>query len=106
MKNLAKNFVFILLILIIISGVFSLFSSSAKTEKTIAISQLVWDINQNKIKSITLTGDNIAIIYNDDSTAKSQKETGADLGQTLINYGVNKDALDKVSIDIILLSFK
>jgi len=100
MKNLAKNFVFILLILIVISGVFSLFSSSAKTEKTIAISQLVLDINQSKVKSIALTGDSIAIVYNDNSSAKSIKETGTDLGQTLINYGVNKDALDKISIDI------
>ncbi len=77
-----------------------MFSSTAQTEKTIAISQLVGDINQNKIKSIALTGDNISIIYTDDSTAKSVKETGTDLGQTLINYGVVKDSLDKVSIDI------
>ncbi|MFH1894485.1 MAG: ATP-dependent zinc metalloprotease FtsH, partial [Patescibacteria group bacterium] len=94
------NFVFIVLILIIISGIFSLFSSSAENEKIIAISQLVQDINQNKIKSITVTGDNIAITYNDDSTAKSAKETGTDLGQTLINYGIDKEALDQISIDI------
>jgi cell division protease FtsH len=99
MKNLVKNFVFILLILILISGIFSLFSRSSTSTKTIPISQVVQQINQGDIKSISLNGDNLTLSYNStDTTAKAVKETGTDLGQVLNNYGVDKTKLAGVSI--------
>jgi cell division protease FtsH len=101
MKNLAKNFVFILLILIIISGVFSLFSNPAESAKTITISQLVGEINQDKVKTITITGTDLLISYNDNSPkTKSTKEAGADLGQILANLNVDKQKLAKVDISV------
>jgi cell division protease FtsH len=101
MKNLIKNFVFVLLILIVVSGVFSLVSQSSKTAKTIPISQLVQEINQGNVKSISVNGDNLAITYNaTDTTAKAVKETGTDLGQILNGYGADKTKLTDVSITI------
>lgn len=100
MKNLLKNFIYIVGILILISAIFSLFGQSSKSIKEVTITQLVQDINQNKIKSITVTGDNLQIVYRDDSEGKATKESGIDLGQTLINYGVDKTKLDQISVNI------
>lgn len=99
MKNLAKNFIYVLLILFIISGVFSLFSSPDQ-EKQIPITQLVQEINQDRIKSIVISGDNIKIEYQDGSFAKSVKETGTDLAQTLISYEVDKTKINQIPITV------
>ena len=98
MKNLAKNFIFILLIFLVISAIFALFSQPFEKEKTLAITQLVEEINQEKIKKITVSGNELQIVYQDDSKAKSRKETEAALSQSLINYGVDKAKLAKVEI--------
>ena len=98
MRNLAKNFIFILLIFLVISAIFALFSQPFEKEKTLAITQLVEEINQEKIKKITVSGNELQIVYQDDSKAKSRKETEAALSQSLINYGVDKAKLAKVEI--------
>ncbi len=97
MKSLAKNFVFILLIFLVISAVFSLFSKPS--EKELSFTQLVQEINQEKIKKIVVSGNELQIVYQDDSKAKSRKEIEAALSESLINYGVDKEKLTKVEIE-------
>ena len=50
MKYLVKNFVFVLLIFLIISGVFTIFSQPLTEKKEVSLTQLVEDINQAKVK--------------------------------------------------------
>ncbi len=100
MKNLIKNFIFILLIFLIISGVFALFAQPFEKEKEISLTQLVEDINQEKIKEITAFGSELSILYQDETKAKSRKETETGLHETLIAYGVNEEKLSKVNTDI------
>ncbi len=99
MKNLAKNFIFILLIFLAISAIFALFSQPFEKEKELSLTQLVSEINQEKIKKITVSRNELQIVYQDDSKAKSRKETEAALSQSLINYGVDKEKLAKVEIE-------
>ena len=100
MNNLLKNLIFILLIFLVISGVFTLFSQSATPPKQIPLTQLVQDINQGKVKKITVSGNNVSIVYQDGSTAQTLKETETSISQSLINYGVDKQKLDSVEVDI------
>jgi cell division protease FtsH len=99
MKALIKNFLIIFLILLIISGIFSLFSSPFEIEKNLPITDLVQKINQGDVKKIVISGDSLLISYQNDTQAMSRKETEASLSQSLINYGVDKDQLGKVSIE-------
>jgi len=100
MKNLLKNFVFILIILLVVSSVFTLFSQPAgETKGVIPLSQLVSDINQDNIKQITISGNELQIVYKDDSKATSQKETGASLSESLTNFGVDKTNLSNVRVE-------
>ena len=64
----------------------------------ISVTQLVSDINNNKVKEITVSGDTLNITYTDNKTATSMKETGTGLTDLLINLGVNKDNLQKVDV--------
>jgi len=99
MKNLIKNFVFILVIFLIISGAFALFSQPFKKEGEISLSKLAEEINQGKIKKIIISGSELSILYQDETTAKSRKEPESSLSESLLNLGVDKENLKKVEIE-------
>ena len=52
MKNLLKNFLFVVLILIVISGFFSLAAKPFEEKKELSFTQLISEINQEKVKKI------------------------------------------------------
>lgn len=99
MKIWVKNFLLILLIFLMISAVFSVFFQPSKEIKELSFTELVVDINQEKVKKITVTGDELEIVYLDDSIAKSRKETESSLSESLINYGVDGEKLVKVDVN-------
>ncbi|MDP3990813.1 MAG: ATP-dependent zinc metalloprotease FtsH [Candidatus Nealsonbacteria bacterium] len=98
MKPLIKNFVFILIIFLVVSSLFALFSQPLEKEKEISLTKLVEDINNGEIKEILVSGNNITITYQNDSKAKSKKEIESALSESLLNYGVNQEMLKKVDI--------
>ena len=100
LNPLFKNFLAIILILLVIGAIFSLLYYPAQTPNEISATQLVSDINQNKVKKIAVLGEELEIIYNDDATATSMKEPNTSITDLLVNLGVNKENLDKVDINI------
>jgi len=99
-KNLIKNFVIVLIIFLVISSIFSFFFQPFEQQKQVPINKLAEEINQGKVKKITVSGSNISITYNDNSQGVSKKEPGTDISQTLINFGAEKDKLETIEIDI------
>src|SRR3989344_933775 len=98
---LLKNFVLVVAIFLLTGAILSLFYFPEKTPNQISISQLVLDINQNKISKITIAGDQLAIDYADKSSAVAMKESNSTLSDLLINLGVNKDNLQKIQVDVV-----
>jgi cell division protease FtsH len=97
-NSLLKNFIFVILILLVIGGIFSLLSFPTTPPKEISITQLVSDINSNNVKKITTSGDVVTVTYLDNKTATTMKEAGTGLTELLINLNVNKDSLQKVEV--------
>ena len=97
MRTLVKNFFLILLIFITISAFFSLFFQPLKE---ISITQLVEDINQDKVESIVVSGDEVQALYNDESVINTRKESEGSFSESLLNYGVEKEKLIRLDIDI------
>jgi len=102
MRKLAQNFLIIILVFLVISGLFALFFQPFESVKEIPFSQLVKDLNQEKVEKITVSGNNIAIVYKDGQEAKSRKEIEEGLSQALLNLGVGPEKLnpEKVQIEI------
>ncbi len=100
MKNLIKNFLAIFLIFLVVASIFTLFSQPFEEVKELSFTQLVSDINQGNIKEITVSGNNLEVVYQDDTKAKSIKETESALSQSLIDYGADKSKLETVNINI------
>lgn len=96
MKILFKHLLLIILIFIVISAIFALFSQPLEKEKRISFTQLVEDIQQEKIKKITVSGEVLRIVYRDNSKAISKKEAGAPLDTTLANFGITPEKLQKI----------
>ncbi|MFC1630243.1 ATP-dependent zinc metalloprotease FtsH [Patescibacteria group bacterium] len=102
MRKLAQNFLLVIVVFLIVSGIFAMFFQPFEEIEKIPLSQLVDDLNQEKVEKITVEGSNISILYKDETKAKSQKEFEAGLLETMISYGVNQEKLqpDKVEIEI------
>jgi len=99
-KNLIKNLIILFLIFLIIAGVFGLIEKPFQKEEKLTITQLVSEINQEKIKEIKVKGDELFIIYLDDKKAISRKEANSTLYENLTNYGAEEERLQKVKIEI------
>lgn len=100
MNPLLKNFISVILILLVVGGLFSMLYFPATTPNQISATQLVSDINQNKVKKLVVSGDTLEVTFTDDKTATSMKEVNVSVTDLLNNLGVNKEALQKVQIDI------
>ena len=100
MNSLFKNFISVVIILLVLGGVFSFLYYPAEKPNEIAITRLISDVNQDKVKKITVSGESLLVLYNDDTETISMKEPGSGLTDLLVNLGVNKDNLGKVEIEL------
>jgi cell division protease FtsH len=97
-QNLIKNFVLVLIVFLALSAVYALFFQPASKEQQISVSALAEQINQDKVKQITVSNDNLSIIYQDGTKATAVEEPNSSLSQSLLNYGVDKTKLGTVNI--------
>lgn len=83
-----------------LGGIFSIIAIPVEQTSEISMSQLVGEINQDKVEKITVEGEDLSVIYKDGQKAVSKKETSVTLAESLINYGVDKEKLIALEIDI------
>lgn len=95
---LAKNIVGIILLFVVIFGLAGYMEKDKKADVEINLSELVNDINADKVASIKNINDKIEITYKDQSVKKAKKENEAPLTETLSNLGVDKTKLSQTSI--------
>ncbi|MCK9578531.1 ATP-dependent zinc metalloprotease FtsH [bacterium] len=96
-KGLLLNIFYVVLIFLVLGSLFSFFGKSSGTIKEISITQLVQDINSEKVEKVTSNEDELKIVYKDKSEAITKKETNDTIGQALSDYGVDKEKLKNVS---------
>ena len=89
-----------LLVFLLISGLIILYKSPATKIENISLSKLVNQINAGEVKQIEVSGGELKIELSSGTKQKASKEVESSLVETLANYGVNKDELQKVNIEI------
>jgi cell division protease FtsH len=102
MNKLLKNVGFVILFFLLVSTVMILYSGPAKKPVSISLSDLVSQINDGKVKDISINGDDLSVDLNDSDNTKevSVKEPQSSLTDSLSNYGVDKEKLQAVQINI------
>lgn len=96
--NLTKNFLGVILLLLLLAGVFASLSKPFEQKREISLTELISAINQEKVKKIEVTGNDVEVLFADDSRAHTMKEVEVSLSETLLNYGVEKEKLARIEI--------
>ena len=99
-NTLAYNFFGTIIVFVILLSIYSLISLGSQTSSSISLSEVAADISAGKISSIEVSGGDLAITYVDKTKKTAKKEIENSLSTSLVNYGVTKDALDKVNIKV------
>ncbi len=95
------NLVSSIVVLLLLATAYTYLAGEGKKQPTeIPLSQLAADIGSGSVSKIIVDGDNLDATYSDQSEKTSKKEPESSLTETLANYGVTKEQLAKVSIDI------
>lgn len=101
MEKLLKNLGLIVLFFLLLSTIMILYSGPVTKPTSISLSELVGQINDGKIKDISVSGNDLAIDLADGTKEISVKEPQTALTDSLSNYGVDKSKLQGVKVDIV-----
>lgn len=102
-RNLFRNFIGFVLVLILFSSILALYDSSFEKVKIIGINELAQLIKDHKVAEVTVVeNSNLAITLNDEQKTKlaSQKESTESLPSLLATYGVTSDNLQQTAIHV------
>lgn len=100
MEKLIKNITYIVLAFLVISGIFILYNAPAQKPQEVDLSEMVNEINDGKVKKITVEGNKLSVELNDNSKQKANKESESSLTESLKNYGVDAEKLKNVKVEI------
>ncbi len=100
METLLKNFWTLLILFFVISGILILIETPQNKPANVSLSELVEQINQGKVKTVSIKGNELSITLKDEKKEKASKESESSLTETLANYGVDKDRLKEVSLAV------
>ena len=99
-KNFWVNLLTTLVIFFLLISTYSLIAEQrAKTDR-IPLSHLAVDIEAGIVESVEVKGDDLVILYKDETEKKSKKETGTAITDTRKDHDVTTEALSSVSIAI------
>ncbi|PJC47509.1 MAG: cell division protein FtsH [Parcubacteria group bacterium CG_4_9_14_0_2_um_filter_35_11] len=97
MRDLWKNIFYGLLIFLFFAGVFSLLNPQEKIQE-ISFSEFIKQVEEKEVKTIEVKGNQIIIELKDGVKKTTTKETGSNLEEVLISYGIKSDDLKEINI--------
>lgn len=100
MKLFSKNILTAAAIFFLLILVYSFVAEFKNKENIIPLSELASDITNGKVEKIEVGGDRLLISFLNGDKATSKKELESSLSETFLNYGVSKENLAKVKIEI------
>ena len=89
------------LLILVAAGalILGVFPTNERLEET-SLSQLVTDINDGMVETVTVKNDGLEVTYKDETVVTSRKEDDVDLTKTLVAMGVEPSALEQVDIEV------
>ncbi|MBI2096805.1 MAG: ATP-dependent metallopeptidase FtsH/Yme1/Tma family protein [Candidatus Sungbacteria bacterium] len=100
MRQLSKQFIYVFLIFMILSGLYALIVNPSQQKKEVSLSELVLQINDGKIEKIVVQDNDLEAVMKDGGLETSHKESESGITETLKNYGVDPEKLKAVQLDV------
>ncbi len=100
--NFWNNMLSTVLLLILITLVFSHLTDTQKKPDEISLSEIVGQVKAGEVKEIIVRGSKLEINYNDETrnSAEAKREVDASVTESLTNLGVTTDQLTNIKIDV------
>ncbi|MBI2430930.1 MAG: cell division protein FtsH, partial [Candidatus Levybacteria bacterium] len=76
------------------------FVRSIEEQNTVALSQVIKDVNEGKVKQITVLDNRLIVTKKDNTIVQTFKEPGSNVYQIFRDTGVSKESLDRTNITI------
>ncbi len=99
-KSITKNLVISIALFLVLAAVLSLYSLGGSSVKKVQVSEVIQQINDEKVKSVAVKSDTLTVTLNDNTKEVSNKEPGDTLSTLLSNYKVDPAKMEKVQVDI------
>ena len=100
MKNLVKNFFIFFIVFLLIAALFSAFGTGKQEENRVGIETLINQIEAEQVSSIIIEGNELKITLKDGKEETVKKEPGESLSELLRNFGVEKEKLANIKIEV------
>ncbi|MEK7228188.1 MAG: ATP-dependent zinc metalloprotease FtsH [Patescibacteria group bacterium] len=101
-RSMLSYFFSALLIFAILVGLYGAIADTAgKKTETVALSEVARLVEAGEVKSISVEGQSLSLEKKDGTKLKSKKEATSDIVGLLNSYGVTKEKMSGVSIDVI-----
>lgn len=97
-QKFLSNLLSVILVLLILSTLYSMIVGSRTKPEEVSLSQLASDVSAGKVLKIEVEGEDITATYTDETVKISRKESQGTLPETFVALGVTPDELKKVSI--------
>ncbi|TSC56834.1 MAG: Lysyl-tRNA synthetase, partial [Parcubacteria group bacterium Greene0416_79] len=100
-RDLFNNALTALFIFLLLMTVYSFIAENRSADADIPLSQVAADVMSGDVSAISIKGDTLEVVYAKGKiTRRSKKEPGSALSETLSNYGVPVEILQKVQIGV------
>jgi cell division protease FtsH len=98
--NIANQIMIALFMFISITLIYSFFANKQEEVKKVSISDVASGVSAGLIEKIQVSGQDVNISFKDGTKGETKKEVENSLSETLFNYGVTKDQLIGVNIEV------
>lgn len=99
-SGFSTNLIVTVLIFIALIAGYTIYTEQKEEIPEIPLSELAAEIKEGNVQSVTVEGNDIDIVFNDETEKVSKKEPGTALTETLTHYGVSAEALAGVEISV------
>ncbi len=100
MKKIGKIILIAIFVFLVFSGLVTLYTADIEKIEKVDLSTVVSQINEDKVKSIQVSGSKLKIELHDGTKEQSRKEAETSPTETFTNFGVEKSKLQNVKIEI------
>ena len=96
-----NTFIYLLIVVAVVAIVWSFLGSKPSNNQTEDISWVITQVQQEKVNTIEVSGDNLTVkLKDDDTTYKSRKESGVSIYDVLHNAGVDNSKIQAANINV------
>ena len=96
----SRGWFWIVLIILLVIGSRYLFTNTGDAANLVGLNRVASYVQEEKVKSITVQGDNVMIVLNDSTKLQTRKENDESLLQTLRAFGVSEEQLQSLPIEV------